>query len=335
MPITVVVRSGIQEGEESPSITFDAPLIVLGRGEGCEIRLPDASVSHRHATIRQRGSEYILQDEGSTNGTFIGGVRLGVQAPRMLRHGELVRLGRIFIEVRLDAQLATPQAPQATKEIALALVAQALTAQGEEGGPRVVVIEGPDAGKTLSLGELGRAYVLGRGRDADLVLDDPDASRRHVQIVRRGDVLLVRDLGSKNGADLGYAPIPTEQDAVWRMGEVLHLGQSALVYEHPAALFLAELEYAADEKMGELDVPTPPPTSAKESASIPPPGSLPPPPEPAGAAPLAFVPEGEPASLASHPRGRGAWTSTDVMVVLLAIGVLGLSVLGLYWLLRW
>lgn len=333
MPITVVVRSGGQEGEEAPSITLDAPMIVLGRGEGCEVRLPDASVSHRHATIRQRGSEYILQDEGSTNGTFIGGVRLGVQAPRMLRHGEVIRLGRIFLEVRLDALLATPQASQATKEIALALVARALEAQGEPGGPRLLVAEGPDEGKLLPLDEAGRAYVIGRGRDADLVLDDPDASRRHVQVVRRGELLLARDLGSKNGAALPQGRLSTEHDSAFHLGEALRLGGSTLVYENPAAAVIAELDYLGDEKMSDEDQPSPPLSSTTPRTSVPPSLSEPPPPEVAGAAPIVEQPEGTTAALA-RDKPRSSWTSTDVLVVLLAIGVLALSVVGLYWLLR-
>ena len=69
MALTIVVRSG--DSDSPPSITFDAPRIVIGRGESCEVRLPDPSVSHRHASIRQRGSDYLVVDEGSTNGTFV------------------------------------------------------------------------------------------------------------------------------------------------------------------------------------------------------------------------------------------------------------------------
>ena len=74
MALTVVVRSG--DHPTPLKISLDAPRIVIGRGDGCEIRLPDPSVSHRHASIRQRGSDYVVVDEGSTNGTFVGPVRL-------------------------------------------------------------------------------------------------------------------------------------------------------------------------------------------------------------------------------------------------------------------
>src|SRR5260221_12915277 len=112
MALTVVVRSSA--GESAPRITFDSPRIIIGRGEGCEVCLLDPSVSHRHASIRQRGSEYIVLDEGSSNGTFVGSVRLSAGAPRVAKSGELVRVGRIWLELLVEQVLPTENAPLAT-----------------------------------------------------------------------------------------------------------------------------------------------------------------------------------------------------------------------------
>src|ERR1700759_3943957 len=114
MALTVVVRSF--DGKTAPRITLDAPRIVIGRGEGCEIRLPDPSGSHRHASKRQRGAEYIVMDEGSTNGTFVGPVRLATQAPRVLRSGDLVRVGRVWLGGLVEAGPPTGNAPPGTRE---------------------------------------------------------------------------------------------------------------------------------------------------------------------------------------------------------------------------
>src|ERR1041384_5333127 len=127
MALTVVVRSG--DHPTPLKISPDAPRIVIGRAEGCEIRLPDPSVSHRHASIRQRGSDYVVVDEGSTNGTFVGPVRLSPQAPRMIKSGELLRIGRIWLELTIETVPPTDDAQLATREIALALVSSALAAQ--------------------------------------------------------------------------------------------------------------------------------------------------------------------------------------------------------------
>src|SRR6478609_4705392 len=156
MALTVVVRSG--DHPTPLKISLDAPRIVIGRGDGCEIRLPDPSVSHRHASIRQRGSDYVVVDEGSSNGTFVGQVRLSPQAPRVVRSGDLIRVGRIWLELTTAQVLPTQNQSLITKEIALALVASSLAAEGELSAPRLFVTAGPDVGKELLLSEFDHVY---------------------------------------------------------------------------------------------------------------------------------------------------------------------------------
>jgi pSer/pThr/pTyr-binding forkhead associated (FHA) protein len=329
MALTIVVRSG--DSGSPPQISFDSPRIVIGRGEGCEVRLPDPSVSHRHASIRQRGVDYIVVDEGSTNGTFIGPVRLSPQAPRMLKTGDPIRVGRIWLEVRIGHAIPTQNAPLATRELALGLVANALLAQGEAAAVEVRVSEGPDSGKSLAIREFERPYAVGRGKDLDLPLDDVDASRRHVEIWRRGEQVLVRDLGSKNGSKLGGAPLPANKEQAWSKGLVLELGQNRLVYEDPVLAALIELERSADERMREDDSVDPPPVTSAEageppalqfdsSASARP---------AAEAGPIAAVPARNRRATGGR---RAEWT--DFVVALLALLVLAASVLGLLWLFR-
>src|SRR3954452_19431289 len=135
MAVTIVVLSAGAEGAGELSLTLDAPRLIIGRGEGCEVRLPDPSVSHRHASLRQRGGEYLLVDEGSTNGTYLGPVRLPPQTPRAVRSGELLRVGRIWLEIRIEAAIVKGGG-SAAKELALELVTRGLAAQGEEPWPR-------------------------------------------------------------------------------------------------------------------------------------------------------------------------------------------------------
>lgn len=320
MALTVIVRSG--DLTTLASITFDSPRIVLGRGDGCEVLLPDPSVSHRHASIRQRGSDYVVIDEGSTNGTFVGPVRLSPQAPRMLRTGELLRLGRVWLEVRIEHAPITTSQKLVTRNIALGLVASALAAQGEAAGARVWVRKGPDPKAELLIGPDDRAYIVGRGAGVDLPLDDPDLSRRQVSIARRGAELVVRDLGSKNGSFLDGARIDPKKDVPWPPGVALTLGQTELVYEDPVAAALAQLEGTEDERMREddpVDPPTgvPAPAVAKASPAL---RSA-----EADAAPIAQVPRGASAA----PR-RSRLRVLDILVGLVALLVLGLSLFGLW-----
>lgn len=130
MAVTIVVLSGSREGAAELSLTLDSPRVIIGRGEGCEVRLPDASVSARHASLRQRGGEYVILDEGSTNGTFLGPVRLPPQTPRVVRTGERVRVGRVWLELRIGPAIVKGSPVVAAKELALSLVSRGLEAEG-------------------------------------------------------------------------------------------------------------------------------------------------------------------------------------------------------------
>lgn len=52
------------------------PRVILGRGAGCDIQLPDSEVSRRHAMLEIRDEEATVTDLGSTNGTYVEGVRI-------------------------------------------------------------------------------------------------------------------------------------------------------------------------------------------------------------------------------------------------------------------
>jgi adenylate cyclase len=63
----------------------------LGRHPGNSLQLMDKIASKEHCTIEQRGSQFVLRDLGSLNGTFINGER--VKGERTLRHGDEIEIG--------------------------------------------------------------------------------------------------------------------------------------------------------------------------------------------------------------------------------------------------
>jgi pSer/pThr/pTyr-binding forkhead associated (FHA) protein len=319
--LTIWVRSG--DTESAPQLSFDAPRIVIGRGEGCEVRLPDPSVSHRHASIQQRGSDYLIVDEGSTNGTFVGQVRLSPHGPRVIRSGDLLRVGRVWLELKVETVVPTQNATLATKEIALSLVASALRAQGDPHGVTLRVNAGPDAGKTLLLTEFRRSYVIGRGKEADLQLVDDDTSRRHVEITRRGGELFVRDLGSKNGSKLAGEKLEANQEKAWPAGAELELGQTRVGYEDPTGEALLELERGPDERMAEREEVEPPAGQNPEATAT-----------SKREAPVTTTKNLPTRASRSPARTRRGWNGTDLLIIALSLLVLGVSTLGLIWLFR-
>ncbi|HEX4515974.1 MAG TPA: FHA domain-containing protein [Polyangiaceae bacterium] len=319
MPITLTVRA--EAGGSEPSLTLDAPRVVIGRGASCDVRLPDPSVSQRHAVVSAQGAEYQIIDESSTNGTFVGGVRLSPKAPRALRNGDMLRVGRVWLEVRVDQSAPTPDLALATRDLALALVQNAMAAQGNDTVPKVTIVEGADMGTILPLADEGRVYVVGRGETCDLPLADADASREHVQIVRRGSLVLVRDLRSKNGSMMGEQPIPTGRDAPWKSSAMVRVGATVLALDEPVAAALGDLESAADEKMAAGETPEPP------KSAEPPPRSA------RGAeAPIARVDKSlvTVSTRARAPRIKMA----DVAIIGSALAIIALSIAALVWVLK-
>lgn len=65
----------------------------MGRAVENEIVILDKRSSREHAVIRREGRKLILEDQGSTNGTYLNGERL--LNPILLRDGDQVRVGDI------------------------------------------------------------------------------------------------------------------------------------------------------------------------------------------------------------------------------------------------
>jgi pSer/pThr/pTyr-binding forkhead associated (FHA) protein len=329
MPITVIVRH--QAGDAS-RLTFDGTQrVVIGRGAGSDVRLPEPSVSHRHASLRAQGAEFTLLDEGSTNGTFVGDVRIAPRTSRIVRSGDMVRVGRVWLELRVDREPVTRDVAAATRDLALALVSRAMAAMGTDRSTKVRVVEGRDQGAVLSLAEEGRVYAIGREPHCDLVLVDPDSSREHLHVILRASAVFVRDRAAKNGTYIGEVRVPDDKEVLWRPTNMIRIGRTVLALEEPIVEALYDIERAADEALDAEPrcLPPPPPdgssapaASAEMTASS----------NPLASAESAVA--SAPAARSRAAKMRGRWSVTDVLVMTAAVSVLALSLAGLVWLLH-
>jgi pSer/pThr/pTyr-binding forkhead associated (FHA) protein len=87
-PQLVVARA---PGHDSGMIYDIDGDLVLGRGDRAEIRLEDPFASSRHARVYEQGNIVVIEDLGSTNGTYLNEEVL--QSPRPLHPGDRVRIG--------------------------------------------------------------------------------------------------------------------------------------------------------------------------------------------------------------------------------------------------
>jgi diguanylate cyclase (GGDEF)-like protein len=83
----LVVLAGSNIGE---MYRVDSPEVVIGRTSGASIRLADDGISRRHAQLVVAGSEVVIEDLNSANGTFVNGEQI---VHRVLQDGDKIRLG--------------------------------------------------------------------------------------------------------------------------------------------------------------------------------------------------------------------------------------------------
>jgi pSer/pThr/pTyr-binding forkhead associated (FHA) protein len=70
----------------------------IGRGQSADIRLTDTYVSTAHARIANRNGTWVVEDLGSTNGTYLNQRR--VTGPATLSPGDRIRVGKTTLELR-------------------------------------------------------------------------------------------------------------------------------------------------------------------------------------------------------------------------------------------
>lgn len=117
----LIVRTG-----PNPGMVFDLTkeITTLGRDVANDIVLGDPEVSRQHARLTRTPGGYVLEDLGSTNGSFINGERLS--SPRVLNPGDLLGMSE---KVTLTFEMAIPEAAETVMSPAAGVEPAAPTVQ--------------------------------------------------------------------------------------------------------------------------------------------------------------------------------------------------------------
>jgi len=95
LPRQLVVTEGSLQGT---TITLGTSAITVGRAADCTLVIDDEFASGRHARISRQDGQWVLEDLGSTNGTYLRKEQL--QGPMPLQIKVPVRIGRTVLELR-------------------------------------------------------------------------------------------------------------------------------------------------------------------------------------------------------------------------------------------
>jgi pSer/pThr/pTyr-binding forkhead associated (FHA) protein len=92
-------RVTIVEGEKLRGKSFDiGDELIIGRGDRCHIVLDDPYISTVHARLFPKDDSTMVEDMGSTNGTYLN--RQRVSSPTEVHKGDRVKVGKTVLELR-------------------------------------------------------------------------------------------------------------------------------------------------------------------------------------------------------------------------------------------
>lgn len=218
----------------------------------------DARVSWRHATISWSGRSWVIDDHGSTNGTFVQGQRIHQME---IGPGSSVHLGNATDGPRLSlsgaaASVASPQAQpqqqpyaaqgaspgwaqQAPPQQAPAQTPEQQRYQPPSAAAQIPQQPGPGVGAgappvygdrsptTFHQFSLGRVMRIGRALENELVVSDLQVSRHHAEFHATPDGRFeIRDLGSHNGTYVNGQPITKGGSALLGPNDIVGVGHS-------------------------------------------------------------------------------------------------------------
>ncbi|MFF0114873.1 ABC transporter ATP-binding protein/permease [Streptomyces prasinus] len=234
----------------------------LGRDPQGDVVLDDARVSWRHATISFNGRGWVVEDHGSTNGTFAQGQRihhLEIGSDTALNLGNANDGPRVTLSgaaapaASPQAQPQQPYAAQGVQGATPGWVQQGQQQAQAQGGrqqppqspqqqrpaPYVPQQQGPGgaAGAAPMYGDrspttfhqfsLGRVMRIGRALENDLVVSDLQVSRHHAEFHSTPDGRMqLRDLGSHNGTYVNGMPIAKGATQLLGPTDIVGVGHS-------------------------------------------------------------------------------------------------------------
>ncbi len=203
----------------------------FGRGTDNDLALEDEEISRHHAVLTFSANKLLLEDLGSTNGTFIDGVQLNPRQKYPLKIGQFVVMGLHTLYVEAPDSVGVMHSASRTMVMpgeAIALRTPGVGLPGED--PKTMLdAEVPvaqTAVRTMNLDGHDKV-TIGRASDNQVVLNHPLVSRYHAILERMGKRFVIKDLRSSNGIYVNDQKI--EREAYLKDWDQIRIGPYVFV----------------------------------------------------------------------------------------------------------
>lgn len=103
----------VKKDGQRKAFAVNTGVVVIGRRPECDLRIPLMEVSRKHCRLEHQGDVFTIRDMGSSNGTFVNGIRI---EETQLKSGDNVQIGPLtFIFESGSNDTSSPDAPVQAK----------------------------------------------------------------------------------------------------------------------------------------------------------------------------------------------------------------------------
>jgi pSer/pThr/pTyr-binding forkhead associated (FHA) protein len=231
----------IQENAPEQEFELFKSNVTLGRAMTNDIVLNDSRVSRNHAGLNCGPQGCTVFDLGSSNGTRLNDVHIEMAK---LKPGDTISVGNSLLRFEagpviegLDMTMIDSEA-DLNQTIDQAILPVAIN---ETRIPRLVIFSGEKTWD-VPLDEVDQV-AIGRAETNPVVIEQEKVSRQHAEVIRKGSLFVLRDLGSTNGTWFKGEKVG---EMVLQDGDSFRIGGSQIIFKSG---FADEALTIADESL--------------------------------------------------------------------------------------
>ena len=205
----------ILEGtEKHREIVPEGETLEIGRAPAQGVVLSDRRVSRRHAIIRKRDDDLVIEDAGSTFGTLVNGQLLGPGMSAVLKDGDVIELGKVQIVCHFDAPRGEPDA---------------MASFAAQANARLILLEGQQIRRLPLAGPL---VLIGRAPHCEVRLQGEHGAPEHALIRAKEERFQLEPRCAASPPLLNEHQVPVRSSTPLESNSVFLLGNAQILFLH-------------------------------------------------------------------------------------------------------
>lgn len=212
---------------------FDKPVLKIGRTPDNDIVIDNLAVSRLHAVLEEEKGNYFVKDCDSLNGTVLNSQKIG---RAKLKDGDEICIGKHSILFRKQGGQTVPAGATAQgfdQTVIINAVHGAVPPPVVNPAPKPRDTKSPRLVIKTEYGdrviELKKEHLtIGKDEASDVVIDKAFIAKKHVEIVRRGDSVVLRRLGGLRKVTVGGRPV---REAELKNNDEIRIANEEFIYQ--------------------------------------------------------------------------------------------------------